>query len=146
MADSDLDDTVRDYAIGSDIDARRSQGFVNQPTGPITQNFVTHYFSLAATPAISSQDRRDRRTLVDLVRQSWIAGVLHQSLWAKARLDLPMIDRPGAVQRPYGLHERGPEGDHPLPAGTADRRCLYPQRRRAAYPWRTRRRQDHPAS
>jgi hypothetical protein len=76
------------------------------------------YVVLAPTPALSPQDRRDRCTLIDLVRQSWIAGVLHQSLWAKARLDLPMLDRPGAVQRPYGLHERGPLGDQPLPAGT----------------------------
>ena len=73
---------------------------------------------LPGAPALSVRERRDSRTLIDLVRQSWIAGVLEQSLWSKARLELPLLDRPTAVRRPYSLHERGPEGEHPLPTTT----------------------------
>jgi hypothetical protein len=40
---------------------------------------------LAPTPVLTPQDRLDRRMLVDLVRQSWIAGVLLQRVGGRWR-------------------------------------------------------------
>jgi hypothetical protein len=46
--------------------------------------------------------------------------VLHQSLWQEARLDLPLVAQPGAVQRPCQLLTRGSAGDQPLPDWSPD--------------------------
>jgi eukaryotic-like serine/threonine-protein kinase len=67
---------------------------------------------------LSREERENRRVMLGKVRSTWIAGVLHKSLWQEARLDLPLAAQPGAVQRPYHLVTRSTAGDELLPDGT----------------------------
>jgi hypothetical protein len=79
---------------------------------------VYHTTIVQPSPPLTPEERENRRAMLDKVRLTWIEGVLQQSLWQEARLDLPLVAQPGAVQRPYQLVARGPTGDQPLPDGT----------------------------
>lgn len=61
----------------------------------------------------------DRAAMLANLRRIWIDGVLKQSLWNDALLTLRMAEQPDAVQRPYGLRLKSPDGDAPLPTGSA---------------------------
>ena len=46
---------------------------------------------------------RNRRRMVERVRRSWVQGVLEQSLYHVARIDLGLQDQPEAVERPWAM-------------------------------------------
>jgi hypothetical protein len=73
---------------------------------------------LQSSASLTAEERENRRAMLDKVRLIWIKGVLQKSLWQEARLDLPLAAQPGAVQRPYHLVARGPDGYQSLPDGT----------------------------
>ncbi|MBK5291146.1 MAG: NACHT domain-containing protein [Acidobacteriia bacterium] len=57
-----------------------------------------------AEPAFSKpQLQRNRQRMLTRVRHDWIQGVLDQSLYKVARIDLGLEDRPDAVQNPLTL-------------------------------------------
>src|SRR5712691_6843879 len=73
---------------------------------------------VSPTIVLTPAEREERRAVLYGVQLRWIAGMLEQSLWQAARLDLPLTSQPGAVQRPYQLATRGSLGDQLLPDGT----------------------------
>jgi len=69
----------------------------------------------------NEQERRDRRTMIARQRTIWIDGVLKQSLWNDALIDLGLAERPDGVPQPYryriASRTQGQE-DRLLPADT----------------------------
>jgi eukaryotic-like serine/threonine-protein kinase len=65
------------------------------------------------------EQARVRRELLGQVRRTWISGVLERSLAQVARLELGLVEQPGAVAHPWGtlLHQPG-QPPQPLPPGT----------------------------
>jgi len=79
-----------------------------------------HYYTPVAQLA-NEQERRDRRTMIARQRSIWIDGVLKQSLWNNALIDLGLAERPDAVPQPYRyrIARRAPgQADRLLPADT----------------------------
>lgn len=72
-----------------------------------------------APPPINERERRNREAMLQLVRNTWIEGVLEQSLHGAAMLELSKDYTPEAVKRPWDmeLHMPGQER-RPVPHGT----------------------------
>jgi serine/threonine protein kinase/DNA-binding CsgD family transcriptional regulator len=67
----------------------------------------------------ATQAQRNRERMLDKVRTFWVQGVLENSLHNAALVELGMVERPDAVEHPWGVVLQQPEHpDHPLPAGT----------------------------
>jgi hypothetical protein len=49
------------------------------------------------------RDSRNRLAMSDLVRRSWIEGVLEQSLYRVARIELGLEEQPDKVDRPWAV-------------------------------------------
>jgi len=79
-----------------------------------------HYYTPVAQLA-NEQERRDRRTMIARQRTIWIDGVLKQSLWNDALIDLGLAERPDGVPQPYryciASRAQG-QADRLLPADT----------------------------
>lgn len=61
---------------------------------------------------------RNRRAMLELVKNTWIKGVLQQSLHGEAMIELGMEVRPDAVEHPWDMVFQMPgQGDRELPAG-----------------------------
>ena len=63
--------------------------------------------------------QRNRRQLIERVRTDWIEGVLEQSLYKVARIELGLETKPDAVDRPLDVVVRRPDQEsQSLPLGT----------------------------
>ena len=63
--------------------------------------------------------RRNRSAMLELVRNTWIKGVLDQSLYGAAMIELGMEERADAVERPWDMVLRMPDRpNRELPPGT----------------------------
>ena len=63
--------------------------------------------------------QRNRRQLIERVRTDWIEGVLNQSLYKVARIELGLETKPDAVDRPLDVVVQRPDREsQPLPLGT----------------------------
>jgi hypothetical protein len=64
--------------------------------------------SIAATTA--EQDQRNRSRMLEKVRAFWVKGVLEQSLYNVARIELGLEEKPNAVEhRPWDLIVQRPD-------------------------------------
>ena len=63
--------------------------------------------------------QRNRRQLIERVRTDWIEGVLNQSLYKVARIELGLETKPDAVERPLDVVVQRPDREsQSLPLGT----------------------------
>lgn len=63
--------------------------------------------------------QRNRRIMLQLVKSTWIEGVLEQSLYNAVLIDLHLETRPRAVDYPWDMIIRTPDqADRPFPHGT----------------------------
>ena len=63
--------------------------------------------------------QRNRRQLIERVRTDWIEGVLNQSLYKVARIELGLETKPDAVDRPLDVVVQRPDREsQSLPLGT----------------------------
>lgn len=63
--------------------------------------------------------QRNRRIMLQLVKSTWIEGVLEQSLYNAVLIDLHLEARPQAVDYPWSMIIRTPDqADRPFPHGT----------------------------
>src|SRR5215212_4268888 len=81
---------------GDSINAQGSQGFINRPTGPVTINY-----HLPEPGILTPQQRLNRSRMLDKVHLSWITGVLEQSLYHIARVELGMHYALERVEHPW---------------------------------------------
>lgn len=69
---------------------------------------------------ISSLDHRNRSRMLSRVRMDWIDGMLMQSLWRIARIELGLEKNPNAVdERPTYLFQVPGQRSAPIPPGTS---------------------------
>jgi hypothetical protein len=112
------DDT---HNIGGDrIDARHSQGFINQPSGSVTQHFGPQYnYYQTPTAPLDRQQQRNRRAMLTKVKAIWIEDLLEQSLAKELRIALDLTEQSDAVDLPLNaLVQELRRLPRPLPAGT----------------------------
>src|SRR6266700_1345906 len=71
-------------------------------------------------PVLSSVARQNRLRLLKRVRQTWIEGVLEQSLHHAALITLDLREQPDALDNPWHLEVQETNRlPHPLPVGTS---------------------------
>lgn len=70
-------------------------------------------------PTEQQQAMRNRRALLEMVKNTWIKGVLEQSLHSVVMTELEMEERTDAVERPWDMVLRIPgQEDREIPPGT----------------------------
>jgi hypothetical protein len=69
-------------------------------------------------PVLDARQKRDRRTMLEKVRVTWVQGVLEKSLYKEVLIALNMEERPDAVDRPWGMVRREYDRSESLPPGT----------------------------
>jgi hypothetical protein len=74
---------------------------------------------VVATTSTAERDAQNRSRMIQRVRNFWIKGVLEQSLYHIARIELQLEARPAAVARPWDVVvQKTGRPPYPLPAGT----------------------------
>ena len=67
---------------------------------------------------LTQYEYRQRKALVDKVKEYWIKGVLETSLHTKALIELGLEERPDTIQQPFSdAHEFSDRPSKPLPPG-----------------------------
>ena len=96
--------TGRDIAVGGDVTGRDK----------ITQ-IINNFFQ----GDTAQRDLRNRRNMLERVKNDWVKGVLEKSLYHEAMLDLGLEERPGEVQHPWDMMLHMPNRENrALPPGT----------------------------
>jgi eukaryotic-like serine/threonine-protein kinase len=71
-----------------------------------------------ARPALTAQERRNRQVILNKVEQFWVRGVLDQSLYKMARIELGLESDLGAVVNPWeSIVQRPEQPDRVPPSG-----------------------------
>jgi DNA polymerase III delta prime subunit len=74
---------------------------------------------VVATTSTAERDAQNRGRMIQRVRNFWIKGVLEQSLYHIARIELQLQARPAAVARPWDvIIQKSGRPPYSLPAGT----------------------------
>ena len=77
---------------------------------------ITQFFGFGPN---EQRAQRNRRAMLELVRNTWIKGVLEQSLHGAAMIELGLEERADAVERPWDMVLQTPDQpNRPLPHGT----------------------------
>ncbi|NEO66812.1 MAG: hypothetical protein F6J98_43170, partial [Moorea sp. SIO4G2] len=92
-------DTVNAHQIGGDI--YNNNIVVNPP------------------PTLTRQEKRNRKALLDKVKNFWVKGFLEKSLDNQVLIELGLEERPDAITNPLReITEIGDNSPQPLPEGT----------------------------
>jgi adenylate kinase family enzyme len=95
------------------------QGQANRDNYQIqTDAVVIHSPTGTGPPPLPRAEVTNRQALLAKVRNAWVKGVLHRSLYSKARIALGLEDRPDMVMHPWQLEYRYASQRRPLPVGT----------------------------
>src|SRR3972149_3695961 len=101
--------TVNQTAIGNDnIQVVGSNNVITR---------ITNFFAGDTEP---QRALRNRRAMLELVKNTWIKGVLEKSLYNEVLIELGMEERPGAVDHPWDMQVQMPnQTNRTLPTGTS---------------------------
>jgi hypothetical protein len=89
-------------------------------TRGLRRALVQRTSSVRQTPPLSSVAQQNRQRLLKRVRQTWIEGVLEQSLHQAALIALDLQEQPDALANPWQLEvQETSRPAHLLPAGTS---------------------------
>jgi eukaryotic-like serine/threonine-protein kinase len=109
--------TVTNVSGGVNLDAQRDVNIGGDVVGrdkTIIQT-ITNIFQ----GDTARRDQRNRRNMLELVKNTWVEGVLEKSLYHEMMIDLGLEERPGEVQRPWDMTLQMPDHENrPLPPGT----------------------------
>lgn len=79
---------------------------------------ITNIYPPNPTPTLTPQQRRNREIMLNKVESFWIEGVLDQSLYRIARIELGLEQAPERVEHPWdSLIQRANQTPAPLPPG-----------------------------
>src|SRR5690242_2688983 len=103
-----LSETINQTAIGNEnIQVVGSHNVITR---------ITNFF--ADTEQQHAQ--RERRAMLELVKNTWIKGVLERSLYNEVLIELGMDERPGAVEHPWDMQLQMPnQADRGIPTGAS---------------------------
>lgn len=121
----------RDVTIGGDVTGRDKITSVNTGGGAHVEGDVQTAEFVGRDKTIiqiitnifqgdtAQRDLRNRRNMLERVKNDWVKGVLEQSLYHEVMLDLGLEERPGEVQHPWDMTLHMPDRENrPLPLGT----------------------------
>jgi hypothetical protein len=101
---------------------------IGQVSGGVVINHLTIHeripqpslpLPVSATNPLTQQEYRQRKVLLNKVKEYWVKGVLETSLHARALIELGLQERPDLVQRPFSEVEEFAEAPgQVLPDGT----------------------------
>jgi eukaryotic-like serine/threonine-protein kinase len=95
-------------------------GKIAEKIGVLVQEGGTAIIGQINLSEESSQERRNRKRLLDNVRDAWIKGVLESSLYEQVLITLSLEERPQAVDRPWSLElKESDQASRLLPEGTS---------------------------
>src|SRR5689334_2348928 len=84
-----------------------------------SNNVITRITNFFAGDTEQHRAKRDRGVMLELVKNTWIKGVLEKSLYNEVLIDLGMEERPEAVEHPWDMQIRMPDQpNRNLPSGT----------------------------
>ena len=84
-----------------------------------SHNVITRITNFFAGDSEQQRAQRNRRAMLELVKNTWITGVLEKSLYNEVFIQLGMEERPGAVDHPWDVQVQMPNHDaRTLPTGT----------------------------
>jgi hypothetical protein len=116
-ADSDQDITTNiNRSGGADLNTGRDITVGGDVTGrdKITQ-IINNFFQ----GDTAQRDLRNRRNMLERVKNDWVKGVLEKSLYHEVMLDLDLEEHPNEVQHPWDMTLQMPDRDtRALPPGT----------------------------
>ncbi|HTP10246.1 MAG TPA: NACHT domain-containing protein, partial [Anaerolineae bacterium] len=116
-AEAGAPSTVTNISGGVDLDAQRDITIGGDVIGrdkTIIQT-ITNIFQ----GDTAQRNARNRRNMLELVKNTWVEGVLEKSLYHEAMLDLGLEERPDEVQHPWDMMLQMPERENRvLPPGT----------------------------
>ncbi|HLO33893.1 MAG TPA: NACHT domain-containing protein [Anaerolineales bacterium] len=85
-----------------------------------SNNVITTITNFFAGHTEQQRAMRNRRAMLELVKNTWIKGVLERSLYNEVLIELGMEERPGAVNHPWDMQLKMPDKENRiLPPGTS---------------------------
>lgn len=85
----------------------------------VNQTIIQKFFNIFKNDAEAAR-QRNRRAMLELVKETWIKGVLEKSLHNKVLIELGMEELPNAVNHPWDVQIQMPNKSNlTLPAGTS---------------------------
>jgi hypothetical protein len=84
-----------------------------------SNNVITRVTNLLAGDSEQQRALRNRRAMLELVENTWIEGVLEQSLYNEVLIELGMEERPGAVEHPWDIQMQMPNKPNRNLSGTS---------------------------
>ncbi|MGK7906382.1 MAG: NACHT domain-containing protein [Synechococcus sp.] len=107
------------------ISGGKVQGFIQENSGTVTQNFIYQVSDLIDGQASNAEqpltrlEYRQRTVLLSKVKEYWIEGVLEKSLLTNEMVKLDLEERSDAIERPFSGFEELPEESRQIyPTGT----------------------------
>jgi hypothetical protein len=86
----------------------------------INQTIIQKISNFIIGDTKAQRAHRDRRAMLELVRNTWIKGVLEKSLYHEVLIELGMEERPGEVDHPWDTQVQMPnQTNRTLPLGTS---------------------------
>jgi eukaryotic-like serine/threonine-protein kinase len=83
-------------------------------------NFITRITNFFAGDTDAQRTQRNRCAMLELVKNTWIKGVLEKSLYNEVLIDLDLEERPGEVDHPWAMQMQMPhQPNRTLLPGTA---------------------------
>ena len=119
ISSSQLEDVQIGGIAGRDFNVTQVQGQVINLTvyDPIPTELQQPRIS--TVQPLTHYQYRQRKALLDKVKEYWIKGVLETSLHTKVLIELGLEERLDNVQQPFSAaHEFAERPDQPLPPGT----------------------------
>ena len=85
-----------------------------------SHNVITRITNFFAGDTEAQRAMRNRRAMLELVKNTWIKGVLEKSLYNEVLIELGMEERPSAVGHPWDMQVQMPDKpNRTLPPGTS---------------------------
>ena len=85
-----------------------------------SNNIVQRITNIFQGDTEAQRARRNRRAMLQLVKNTWIKGVLEKSLYNEVLIELGMEERPDVVDHPWDVQVQMPDKENRiLPAGTS---------------------------
>jgi DNA polymerase III delta prime subunit len=90
-----------------------------EATTVLSSTSAAEPFVISTTSTTAERDAQNRNRMIQRVRTFWVKGVLEQSLYHIARLELHLEARPAAVRQPWDLIiQKVDRAPYSLPSGT----------------------------
>lgn len=103
-------------SVGGDVNGNIVVGDNNT----VNQTFTKRISNFFAGDTEQQRAYRNRRAMLELVKNTWIKGVLEKSLYNEVLIELGMEEHPGAVNHPWDMQVQMPnQTNRTLPAGTS---------------------------